>query len=454
MSIGIGLWAFILYIITIMSWILIVKRNVTEGMAAGLLVVALFNGPRNLIQTLVSAMVGAAQETPFLATMLFLIMATIMSKAGIIAKLVELLNSMIGRVKGGAAYVSVCASFLFGLVSGNAVANSATVGAITIPWMKESGWPKKAAAAMNAGNAGLGQSMPACTAMFLLVGMTEVAAAMDIGEAHLAVLCGGTWTFVYRVLRVWLNTRKYDVQPVPADQIKPLKQSFKDNWNSLLMLAGIAIPLLITMGPLSNLLKSIESFGAAGVKSINIVVWVPVVICFICILVGHKNLPKNAGGWLDIVKSCQKSFCNVGAVLLLAIAACNVLNSVGFDKDLAAVLEALQLPGIVMIILTCIITVLVAGPLSAVATTAAIGAVAYQAFVSAGATPLAAVAAFMICISTEGASPPSSAPIFLSCGLADVEDPKEIFGLLIMDYVVPIIFVAVLVCVGILPVIQ
>ena len=150
MSIGIGLWEFILYIITIMAWMLIVKRNVTEGMAAGLLVVALFNGPRNLIQTLVSAMVGAAQETPFLATMLFLIMATIMSKAGIIAKLVELLNSMIGRVKGGAAYVSVCASFLFGLVSGNAVANSATVGAITIPWMKESGWPKKAAAAMNA----------------------------------------------------------------------------------------------------------------------------------------------------------------------------------------------------------------------------------------------------------------------------------------------------------------
>lgn len=454
MEIGIGIWAFVVYIATIIVWMLALKRNVTEGMGVGLIVVALFNGPAQTFQTIVTSVNQAAQETPFLCTMLFLIMATIMTKAGIIARLVELLNSMIGKVKGGAAYVSTCASFLFGLVSGNAVANGATVGAITIPWMKESGWPKEVAATMNAGNAGLGQAMPSCTAMFLLVGMPAVAATMDIGQAYLAVLCGGTWTFVYRLIRVWLYARKYDVQPVPADRIKPIGQSFRDNWTSLLMLVGIAIPLLLTMGPVSEYLKGIKSVGKAGIASINIVLWVPIVICIICILVGWKNLPKTTDGWLEIFRGSQKSICNVGAVLLLAIAASNVLNAVGFDKDLAVVLEALNLPSLLMIILTCIVVILVAGPLSAVATTAAIGAVAFNALVSAGATPLAAIAAFMICISTEGASPPSSAPIFLSCGLAEVEDPQVIFGKLIMHYVLPLLVLGVLVSVGILPVFQ
>lgn len=454
MTIGMGVWAFIIYITVIVVWMMALKRNIAEAMGVGLIVVALFNGPAAIVGTIITAVVSSAKESSFLATMLFLIMAIVMTKTGIIGKLVELLNSLIGKLKGGAAYVSVCASFLFGLVSGNAIANSATVGAITVPWMKESGWPKPVAATMNAGNAGIGQSMPSCSAMFLLVGLAEVSAVMTVSDAYIAVLCAGTWTFVYRLLRVWLYARKYDVKAVPADQIKPIGVSFKDNWTSLLMLLGIGIPLLVTMGPVSKMLSAITSFGADGLKSINIVLWVPIVVCIICIIVGRNNLPKASSGWVDLLRSCQSSFATVGGVLLFALAASYVLGQVGFDQDLKLILESLALPPVLMICLTCIMIALVAGPLSAVATTAAVGQIAYSIFVGAGASPLAAVAAFMICISTEGASPPSSSPIFISCGLAGVDDPKVIFKPLIFDYVLPILGVAVLVAFGILPIIQ
>ena len=188
--------------------------------------------------------------------------------------------------------------------------------------------------------------------------------------------------------------------------------------------------------------------------SVNIVLWVPIVVCIICLLVGRKNLPRSVGGWMDILKGCQPTFSTVGGVLLFALAASNVLNTVGFDKGLSAILQSLSLPGILMVILTCIMVALVAGPLSAVATTAAVGQVAYSVFVDAGIAPICAVVAFMICISTEGASPPSSSPIFISCGLAEVEDPKVIFRPLITDYIIPLLGVAVLVAYGILPVIR
>jgi len=449
-----GVWAFMVYILAILVWMLVIKRNIAEAMLVGLVVIALFNGPANILTTLWDAVYSASKESSFLATMLFLLMAVIMTRTGIIAKLVELLNSMIGRIRGGAAYVSVCASFLFGLVSGNAIANCSTVGAITVPWMKDSGWPKPVAATMNAGNAGVGQSMPSCSALYLLVGLAEVAAVVEVGQAYIACLCAGAWTFGYRLLRVWLYARKYDVHPVPADQIKPLGQSFRDNWTSLLMLVGIAVPLLLTVGPISDTLAAVSSFGPEGVKSINIVLWVPIVVCLICIIVGRKNLPRSVGGWMDILKSCQSTFSTVGGVLLFALAASNVLNTVGFDQDLSAILQSLSLPGVLMVILTCIMIALVAGPLSAVATTAAVGQVAYSIFVDAGVAPICAIVAFMICISTEGASPPSSSPIFISCGLAEVKDPKVIFRPLITDYVLPLLGVAVLVAYGILPVIH
>ena len=454
MTIGVGVWAFVVYITAMVIWMVPLKRHVAEAMGVGLIVVALFNGPAQLVPTICTAVAGAAQESSFLATALFLIMSVVMEKTGVIAKLVELLNSVIGKVKGGAAYVSVCASFLFGLVSGNAVANSATVGSITVPWMTESGWPKPVAATMNAGNAGVGQAMPSCSAMFLLVGMAEVGAYMTIGDAYIAVLCGGAWTFLYRLLRVWIYARKYEVQPVPADQIKPLGRSFRDNWTSLMVICGIAIPLFLTIGPIAAALKRAESFGADGVKSINIVLWVPVVVCAICLIVGRDRLPKNAAGWVELIRRCEPSFATVGGVLLFALAASNVLNMIGFDKDVSMILESLNLPSIVMIIFTCILVALVAGPLSAVATTAAVGLVAWKVFVSAGVNPIAAVAAFMVCISTEGASPPSSSPIFISCGLAGVKEPAVIFRPLITDYVIPLLGVAVLIAEGILPIIK
>ena len=452
MSIGMGLWAFITFLAIVFLWILLLKRNVTEGLGVAFLVITLFVGPAEYFNTLITALDTAAQDTPFLATMLFMLMAAIMNKAGVIERLVELLNSLIGRIRGGAAYVSTLASFMFGLVSGNGDANSATVGAITVPWMRESGWPPAIAAAINAGNAGLCHAMPACTSMFLLVAMEGVAEYIDIGTAYVAVLCGGVWSLGYRLLRVWLYARKYDVQPVATDQIRPLGQSFRDNGIALLMLLGISIPLLITIGPLSEKLMAIESMGADGIKAINIVLWVPVLVCIFCMLIGWKRIPRTVKEWAGIFKGCQKPICSSGTILLFSLASCQVLSQLGFSEDLAQILSVLQLPSILMVLIAILLVVLIAAPLSANATTTAVGAVTFTVFIQSGVSPAAAVAAYMIALSTSGATPPSSAPIFISCGLAGVEKSESIFKPLIFDYVVPITLLAVLVAMGILPV--
>lgn len=65
-----------------------------------------------------------------------------------------------GRSKGGSAKVAVISSALFGTVSGSAVANVMAVGAVTIPTMHRSGYPKTYAAGVEATASAGGQILP------------------------------------------------------------------------------------------------------------------------------------------------------------------------------------------------------------------------------------------------------------------------------------------------------
>ena len=446
-----GVWAFAVYLAVVILWSTQIKRTITEAMLLGFLVVALFGGVGSYFTTILDALYGAATEEIFLATMLFVFMSAIMAKTGIIGELIEILNSLIGRIRGGSAYVAVVASGLFGLVSGNSVANAATVGTITIPWMIESGWPKEAAATITAGNAGSGQSFPASSAMFIMLGLPQVAAAVAIDNFYLAMLTAGLWCVLYRLIIVRLYVSKYHVPALDHGNILPIGQSLKKNWPSLLMFLSIVIPLLISIGPLSGVLEA-SAFGTEGMDSISIVIWVPILMSVICIIEGWKRLPHSLGGWYDLLKGTEKSFANVGGIFLFAIAGSNVLSAVGFGEDLNALLQSLTLPKAVLVFIVGIMVALVAGPLSGVATTIAMGPVAYAVLTNVGISPIAAVAAFLIWMSTEGASPPSSSPIFVSCGLAGVNNIQVTFKPLVFHYVVPVVIIGGLIALGILPI--
>ena len=452
MSIGIGVWAFVVYLAVVILWSTLVKRSMSESMLLGFLVVSLFGGVENYFTTLGSALYEAATEEILLATMLFVFMSAIMAKTGIIGELVEILNSLIGRLRGGSAYVSVLASALFGLVSGNSVANSATVSTITIPWMIESGWPKETAATICAGNAGSGQSFPASSAMFIMLGLPQVAALVTIDNFYFAMLTAGLWCVLYRLLIVRYYVSKYHVQAISGANIMSVSAALKKNWPSLLMFVSIAIPLIITISPLSKKLKALESFGPAGVKSISIVLWVPILMSVICIIEGWKRLPHTVSGWSNLLLGTQKSFASVGSIFLFAIAGSNVLSAVGFGDDLNVLLQSLSLPKAVLVLVVGSLVALVGGPLSGVATTIAMGPVAFAAMTGAGVSPVAAVAAFLIWMSTEGASPPSSSPIFVSCGLAGVDRVQVTFFPLVFHYVIPIVLIGAMIAMGILPI--
>ncbi|MCR9126156.1 MAG: TRAP transporter fused permease subunit [Rhodobacteraceae bacterium] len=95
-----------------------------------------------------------------------------------------------GRLKGGAAKVSVISSALFGSISGSASANVASTGAITMPAMVRLGYPRRLAAATEAVASSGGQIMPPLmgAGAFVMVELTGVPYAAIMAAALLPAL--------------------------------------------------------------------------------------------------------------------------------------------------------------------------------------------------------------------------------------------------------------------------
>ncbi|MBO6309338.1 MAG: TRAP transporter large permease subunit, partial [Oribacterium sp.] len=72
---------------------------------------------------------------------LFIIFGAFLEATGISEFFIQCANALAGSATGGPAKVSVISSALCGMVSGSSVGNTVTTGSVTIPMMKETGFP-------------------------------------------------------------------------------------------------------------------------------------------------------------------------------------------------------------------------------------------------------------------------------------------------------------------------
>ena len=92
------------------------------------------------LATLVQQMVKGIDNFTLLAIPFFIVMGEIMAEGNISNKIVDFANLLVGRFRGGLAYVNCLDSMFFGGISGSAVADVSSLGAVVIPMMKKQGY--------------------------------------------------------------------------------------------------------------------------------------------------------------------------------------------------------------------------------------------------------------------------------------------------------------------------
>jgi hypothetical protein len=107
-----------------------------------------------------------------------------MSRSGMADRLLHFSNLIIGRVRGGFAYVNVMASLLFSGLTGVAVGDIAALGKIQVRAMEKAGYPRHFAAAVTVASSLVGPIIPPSGVIILYCAIMNV----SVGGMFLAAL--------------------------------------------------------------------------------------------------------------------------------------------------------------------------------------------------------------------------------------------------------------------------
>ncbi len=129
---------------------------------------------------------------PLMAVPFFMLAGGLMETGGISRRLVDFANSLVGFVYGGLGMVAVMAAMFFAGISGAAAADTAAVGAVTIPAMIRKGYQNGFASAIQAAGGSIGVIIPPSIPMviFGVIGGVSIG-KMFLGGFIPGVLIGG-----------------------------------------------------------------------------------------------------------------------------------------------------------------------------------------------------------------------------------------------------------------------
>lgn len=97
----------------------------------------------------------------------FIIAGNLMNQGGLTDKIIDFCNHLLGHVRGGLSYVNISASMLFAGISGTAISDTASLGAVMIPAMKKEGYDSDFSCAITASSSTVGPIIPPSLPMII-----------------------------------------------------------------------------------------------------------------------------------------------------------------------------------------------------------------------------------------------------------------------------------------------
>ena len=85
-------------------------------------------------------LVKGANNFSLLAIPFFILAGEIMNVGGLSKRIIDLPMKIVGHYKGGLGFVAILAAMIMASMSGSAVADTAAVGAMLFPMMKDAGY--------------------------------------------------------------------------------------------------------------------------------------------------------------------------------------------------------------------------------------------------------------------------------------------------------------------------
>lgn len=151
-------------------------------------------------------MMHAVDNFPLMAIPLFMLAGELMLKAGIMDRLVDFANSLVGRVQGGLAHVTLVSGTVLASVTGAAVASASALGSTLVPALRRH-YPLGYSSAVIASASNLGPVIPPSNAMIVYALMAG--SSVSVGGLFMAgIVPGLLLTLAFMGIATWLSWRR------------------------------------------------------------------------------------------------------------------------------------------------------------------------------------------------------------------------------------------------------
>ncbi|MGV6871784.1 TRAP transporter large permease [Pseudochelatococcus sp. B33] len=273
-------------------------------------------GPIYAVHT---AVFGSLDTFSLLAVPLFILAGDIMARGGIAQRLITLIMSTVGGVRGSLGIATIGSASAFGAMSGSSVACVAAIGKLTLPALEKNGYGRTFSVSMITATGVIDVIIPPSIPMIIY----GIAAQQSVTQLFIAgivpgLLIGGALA-VYVVVRARLRNIAAGDPPQLDVILAALRRS----------VFAVFAPILILGGIYGGVFTPTEAAGIACIYAIFVSVFI------------YREL-----SWGDVLRITLDSAVLVGQIMILVGAAGAygwLVATSGFPQQLVAFIQGLHL---------------------------------------------------------------------------------------------------------------
>ncbi len=208
-----------------------------------------------------SRMVGLLSDSYIiLSAPLFILAGNIAARGGVARAIIDLATVLVGRFRGGLAYVNIVDSMIFGGISGSAVADVSALGTFLIPQMVRKGYDKDFATVLTICTAILAPIVPPSIVAVIYAWMADESVAAIFAGGYLPGLLVG----IGMAVPTFIIARQRDYPREPRPTLASFSLALRN------ALPGIMIPVIIMGGIVSGWFTPTEAAAVAVIYALTV----------------------------------------------------------------------------------------------------------------------------------------------------------------------------------------
>lgn len=436
----------------VLVWFALLKRPVYEAVLISFIILLAVTNTWS--QTFLFIKKGLSSSLIYSMTA-FVAMSIIMTKTKVIDGCVAIILSILGRIPGGAGYVSIIASSFMGALSGSGPGNVMATGAITIPAMKKSGFPPELAANVESNSSYMGNMIPPSSNIVAALGAFSALypfSALTTGQFWIILWGISLWFVLQRIVTLFFFCKYYKVKAMKKSDLPSFKESFKNNWQGLLLPVVILIPFILDYAFKDTFFTA--RLGAEGAKfmSSSLLLFIPGMAALITCFIAKDKKQLTPHGIAKIFAKGTKTISPAVGVCIIGYMVGALFSAMNVASEMESFILGLDFSKFGLVVFICLITCFLGMVIPGSSLVVIFGPVFITVLASVGVNPILAAAMLpCICGVMCGITPPLGLGMYAGMSLAESDFSKTFKNNLF--WVFAQFFMQIVVLMGWLPII-